>query len=838
MTNSCIKFCASVYTSMTELMTTSLSELQEMIKFESNIEESCKARYECLYQVERIKPYFDLDLKDEEYDTIRATFTTQKLMADSILKNAKNFIIKILKIPDDKKLYVSQSKYKKKISFHIVADYNMVKSNFYELINDHKPEMQKYYLDTKVYMSTQKFRFIHVAHKWQDKDTSKWYNKFELIPEVPIMNTIDFSKHIISYIDDNMEKIKYISPIIKEVKEKSKKEKTKKEKTFTPIINNDQGNFINSDDEEPKPIDYSGKDEVEILVSFLSTKRAHDYEGWLYVGFCLFNLGDYLPLWIKFSQTSIKFVEGECERKWTKEFRKNSYTIGTLKHWAAKDDFASYIKYQSSKVNFIDSSDKNVATILSSFLSHNMVHCNNKWFYFDSKWTMYDHEELLYNKINFIIPIVSKELEKTQNEKEQDEIKSFIRKINSTTGNKNIFAQLRSILYDKEFENKLDSNIYLFGFNDCTYDLMAGTTRPTLPEDYITMTCGSNYSELNKVTSEDETNLKKLFNEIFGDQDVRSYMFNFYTSTLSGFSPQQFYIFYGGGGNGKGLLKTIHLKALGDYGCEYQATHLSSKSADPEKASPALCQLKCKRYCVAGELKEVFNSEKVKLYTGGNLIVGRKNYSNSDHFMPHYKLCLECNDQPAFDTVGNSIERRLISIEFKSRYVFDKTLVNPQKGIYLANPDLYKDNIVKNNSIIWLKMLLDNFKILLKEGKHDTIEVPKVIKDNTNNYYHESDPFIKFLKENLIKTETNKDSISMQELFKNYTNSMDASISGKKMTKKDCTTSLLMSPYAPYYYCSNNSQNPSEYHPIRKNPNILGYHKFIKDNDDLFLSLV
>ena len=56
-----------------------------------------------------------------------------------------------------------------------------------------------------------------------------------------------------------------------------------------------------------------------ILMNIIDKSRADNYDDWLRIGFCLFNISHKnLELWIEFSRRSIKYKKGECEKIWKK----------------------------------------------------------------------------------------------------------------------------------------------------------------------------------------------------------------------------------------------------------------------------------------------------------------------------------------------------------------------------------------------------------------------------------------------------------------------------------------------------------------------------------------
>ena len=83
-------------------------------------------------------------------------------------------------------------------------------------------------------------------------------------------------------------------------------------------------------------------DLIKALVEYLNKDRVEEYNTWLDVGFCLYNIDeDLLELWDDFSKKSDKYKSGECDRFWSKMDKKN-FTIGGLRYWAKEDNPENY----------------------------------------------------------------------------------------------------------------------------------------------------------------------------------------------------------------------------------------------------------------------------------------------------------------------------------------------------------------------------------------------------------------------------------------------------------------------------------------------------------------
>ena len=91
--------------------------------------------------------------------------------------------------------------------------------------------------------------------------------------------------------------------------------------------------------------------EIENLLSMLNSNRSDTYSEWINVGMCLHNINkNYSILWIKWSQNSLKYNDGECDELW-KSFKKKDkgLNIGSLLFWTKNDNPDKYDKFIKNK---------------------------------------------------------------------------------------------------------------------------------------------------------------------------------------------------------------------------------------------------------------------------------------------------------------------------------------------------------------------------------------------------------------------------------------------------------------------------------------------------------
>ncbi len=146
--------------------------------------------------------------------------------------------------------------------------------------------------------------------------------------------------------------------------------------------------------------------------------------------------------------------------------------------------------------------------------------------------------------------------------------------------------------YQPKFNQLLDSNPDLFGFENGIYDLKQGQLRSGKPEDYVSFSAGYNYQEYDE---EDPLIVEVMcfLYQIFPDQELREFMFLIMSSYLSGHNDREkFYIWIGGGGNGKSKLLELLESVLGEYAAKIPVSLLTQKKGASNSAKPEVSKLR------------------------------------------------------------------------------------------------------------------------------------------------------------------------------------------------------------------------------------------------------
>ena len=270
-------------------------------------------------------------------------------------------------------------------------------------------------------------------------------------------------------------------------------------------------------------------------------------------------------------------------------------------------------------------------------------------------------------------------------------------------------------------------------------DLKTGEARPGTPQDYISKAAPTVWKGLDTPCVGWIMFLRSVFAE---NNELLEYVQKVLGSALVGTpSQQEFYIFWGEGRNGKGTILEILKEILG---CELASSiksemlmdsRLSANGADPE-----LLELQGKRIAWASETGDgkKLNSEKVKLFTGGDTLSGRLNYSNEIiSFPPTHTLFILTNFKPRISEGDTALWDRLRLIPFERRFVDEPQAENERK----KDPEL-KNKLLREASGI-LAWLVEGCLKWQKEGMNP----PEIVKAFGNDYKLDQNPTQLFINE-------------------------------------------------------------------------------------------
>lgn len=327
------------------------------------------------------------------------------------------------------------------------------------------------------------------------------------------------------------------------------------------------------DEEDFSPQKKNEIDTAKLLVKILSKKRAKVYNEWIRVGWTLYNISPtLLPSFIEFSKKSPdKYEPGCCEKIWKSATSENGgYTIASLHWWARSDDEEEYIKMLRDRAREllykIDSgTHDDVANVVKEMYQH-MYKCvnisKNVWYEFQgSRWVNIDSAYTLKERISNEISkdffsvfsmqcneaSANDSINHDNNIKKAKNVFKTYEKLKTTPFIKNVVEQCTHKMYDKKFEEKLNTNPHLVGFENGVYDLKNMCFRKGSPDDMVSMSVGYKYIEYSE-SDQEIKEIEKYFRQVQQEDDMREYVLRLTASFLDGRITDQKFILWTGSG--------------------------------------------------------------------------------------------------------------------------------------------------------------------------------------------------------------------------------------------------------------------------------------------------
>ena len=321
-------------------------------------------------------------------------------------------------------------------------------------------------------------------------------------------------------------------------------------------------------------------------------------------------------------------------------------------------------------------------------------------------------------------------------------MKVRLQELKTARGVCNVASIAKTLMTNYSLE--FDTNPDLFGCENGVIDIENACFRPYRFDDFITFSCGFNFTpyvpdlevirevideesktkelETIEITKKDQTKeftdsydfIMSTFKQIFPDKKLRDYFFKIISTGMSGRSIEKFFVFNGGGRNGKGLTNEFLERVLGDYCanvspiiyCESQKTKTSSG------ANPEIAKLDKKRYIISKEPPKdcLFHNSVIKGMTGGGEYSARMLYSSISKVRLFGTNVLEVNEKPNFSEEPIDADKeRIDDILFGSKFASNTAECDKKKNIYPCVPGLketLKSSIVHRNTM--LNILLIN----------------------------------------------------------------------------------------------------------------------------------
>jgi P4 family phage/plasmid primase-like protien len=395
---------------------------------------------------------------------------------------------------------------------------------------------------------------------------------------------------------------------------------------------------------------------------------------------------------------------------------------------------------------------------LLSTLEKDFVYCAQKWWMFKNSIWKIDTEAIDLHYKNTLLSLQLDIIVKFYKDKSSgadilSNVTKLIEKIYRWAFQSEIINGAKYYYKDDTFLSKLDSQKFLVPFYNGVYDLLAKKFRPTLKEDYISMTLGYNYNP--DVCNQD---VYSFINCILPDAQIRAYVLKKMAECLNADIPNtHFLMFVGNGANGKSQLLNLMKLALGDFGVKLDVTLLTRKRSDSTTADPEKMKLRNKRFAFLSEPEdgESFNISQLKEMTGSEELVARGLYMDSVTFQMEAKLFLGCNELPKLKGEDTALWRRIRVVDFKSKFVENPKEEN-EYIIDTSLPSRMKSDITWRQT--FLNILLDYYYKAVPEPKEVTVK--------TQEYAQDNNEYASWFEEHVIEKEDGV--LQLQDIARNF----------------------------------------------------------------------
>ena len=559
------------------------------------------------------------------------------------------------------------------------------------------------------------------------------------------------------------------------------------------------------------PLDHERKEYLKKHVMNLDTSRCESYEQWVQVAICLHNIHpDLLDVFLDFSsQDEKKYNEADCIQKWNGlTFRNDGDRLGepTLRYWSREDNREGYDEIEAGNVDRLvlaacSQTEHDAAAVIHAKFRDNYV-CsdfrNSVWYRWSGHiWKENDSGVDLLLKLSKQIAkiffdrmaITTAEMnnrgltecaadgkgdcgvcEYCKLDLQRNGLNKVFLNLKKTSFKTNIMKECKELFFDEDFTKKVDANKDLIAFNNGVFDLVKMELRDGKPQDYISFSTEIDYDTEKKYYDfEVWPAIDTFIKQVLPDEEVRDYFLKHLATCLIGGNPaQKFHILTGSGSNGKSMIMNLLSKSMGDYACTVPISLFTQKRKGSGNAAPEVIRLKGRRFVTMQEPDEAIalNTGLMKEITSGEKMYARDLFKSGCEFEVLAKFHLACNDKPKINTTDGGTWRRLMVINFISKFV-----VKP-----VAPNEFPLDESIQNsvNSKEWATAFLNYMVHILKEEKGlRKLAAPAKVMEYTSDYRNENDGIARFIAEKISPLEEGDepvpvDKATLKRVFKQW----------------------------------------------------------------------
>ena len=563
------------------------------------------------------------------------------------------------------------------------------------------------------------------------------------LKNISVLTFKDYKKIVNIYCDDLSDDDNY--DYEEKEDEKEEEEVKKPVKKIKPVSNNE--------------------DNLELIkiLDNLKNIRFENYDYWLILYFIFVNEGYDLEIFDLYSKKrGGKKYDKQKNDSILKNIKpKKGYTIATLYLWLKEDNLNAFKEIQLERTDLI----KIFSNPENNYELGNLYYNYNPNKYVRSEitgiWYEYNNNNILilrgknepsslhnsitetYLKIvkEQLILLLKKKDKLTEEDQKKEKILNTFK--DKYAGKSQVINNIKKYLphlYNVEnIDDKLDSNVNLFAFNNMLYDNSIKSFREIIPYDFITKT--TKYDINLKSNKEIRTKIINLIKSMFETEEMYIYHLRTIALSMFGNHNESFYINSGSGRNGKGLCSQLVEKSFGSYFYQGESTFYTTVYRS-DRPNPTLYNLKGVRYFLTTEPEAnedtKFNIGMVKSTTGRDTITTRDLNKSNISYTPQFTPFMQCNKKPKIDKIDNAIKGRFKIINFPFSFVD-----NPEKPNEKMIDTTLKSSINEEWYNEFMLLLLETNEKMPKK-----IDIPKEVENNINEYLNE----VNIIKDWLIDT--------------------------------------------------------------------------------------
>jgi P4 family phage/plasmid primase-like protien len=528
-------------------------------------------------------------------------------------------------------------------------------------------------------------------------------------------------------------------------------------------------------------------DDIIGILRGLSPSRANSYDDWVRVGMALKNAGYLCEIWDDWSKQSSKYKVGECEKKWaTFQATRRPVSIRTLYAMLKADNYDLFMELVGKK-NQIQKwlTQRTHASVAQVFFTLNpdkytyssitgwyVLQENNTWKELgttDIAKVPGINMAIMDDCTTVLMEIIGQMRGKTGvDEEKRKQLIDCMRMVSSASFLRGVHIFLRDLYAVDRVEEMFDQQRHLFAFTNCVLDTQTMEFREILPSDYLTVTCGYPYRPIRE---DEKAIVAKILGDIFPDEDVKRYILQGISLSLSGYNTDEiFHVLTGLGANGKSCLMDLCQVTFGEYCRTLAVTYLTKDDDGKEKPMPDLVDAIKSRFLISTEpeAKDRLQTSIIKQLTGGDGITCRGLYSKAKKYIPQFKLWIMTNDMPRLSKYDKGLERRMRCVHFPTRFVVNPIRENERRRDERLKQKMREEETYRYGMI---GLLLDTFR-----GIKGCLTVPKAVREFTEGYLLENNPVGAWLAKYYEITGDRKDVVGRSDMHRAFLTDMNTTV--------------------------------------------------------------